>query len=1255
MRHGNYTATLIVEDNDRLSNSSASDQIMVIINASPVPKPETKNAKQEIRSKFAAGETVYFDGSASSDNDGKIISYTWDFGDNSTGSGVKITHKYDLPGTYQAVLTVQDDSSTLSASASESLSVIINDPPVPKFVTENSEHQTKNRFAPGETVYFDASESYDSDGNIILYSWDFRDNVGSGPGPEPASGVKVTHIYNKPGTYQVILTVQDDSETISSTSSEKLSVIVNHAPDANAGPDQRVTAGAVQFDGTGSTDSDGKITNYHWDFGDGERGEGATPVHIFKNPGTYHVKLTVTDDSETGDNQASDEMTVIINHKPIADAGPDQIGLSGETIYFNGSASFDPDGKISTYKWDFGDGESDSGAEVSHIYKKNGRYMVHLTVTDDTNHNNAIDKDNLIIFINAPPVAKIHSLLPILNDQLIAAPGQEITLDAGNSYDSDGKIIEFRWDFPLTETDRRPVSASDETVMGDLVKKTYSSPGIDSVILTVKDDGGAISQDNILIRINHSPEARIRIRNEESGIMNGKSRAVICERTVQFDGSVSADPDGDPLSYQWDFGDGTPQKSGIDVIHTYKEGGSYPVMLTVDDGTGLENSKHTSVFTVRINEPPSANIGKDSNIFKSGVCAGDVVVFSGGSSSDPEGGALRYYWDFGDSTAAEGFNPIKIFKRGGYYQVTLTVEDDSGLTCSRASDQMVIRVMESPLADAGDDMTVCANTEVHFDGSKSWDTDGVVNSFVWDFGDGAVANSMNATHVYGESGIYLVKLTITGDPIGFCSDEDSASISVTVQESPESIFTFPPVIHAGGVAEFDGSASKGNGSNIVSWDWDFGDGKSGKGTVVSHLYQNPGKYPVKLTIKTDAKSNCNMVTGQNFIAVNAQPTADAGGDRFTGIDQTVVFNGSKSNDPDGSIVTYQWDFGDGSTATGMEVRHAYQSGGVYPVLLKITDNTEAENNWAEDKILVTVNHTPQAVIGVSSQKSGVRSQESEANSQQPTVRPSSPTTADTNCHGEKLLFSAEKSADSDGDMIKNKKVRYYWNFGDGKSDEGLNVSHIYKKPGKYQITLIVDDGAGVSNSRNEAHEWIKVNYPPIADAGDDKIACPGESVTFDASASGDYDGTILKYHWSFDNGKSEEGKTVSRIFDKPGKYKVSLTVKDDSETSCNTNEDTLFITVNTPPLADAGADQKVFIGGANDEIFFDAGSSYDADGNPLICYWDFGDGINMIGAQVFHTYTQPGTYKVRLKVNDGKGTVCSETVDELTVEVQKKP
>ena len=104
------------------------------------------------------------------------------------------------------------------------------------------------------------------------------------------------------------------------------------------------------------------------------------------------------------------------------------------------------------------------------------------------------------------------------------------------------------------------------------------------------------------------------------------------------------------------------------VAHTYAEGGSYPVSLTVDDGTGLPNGKASAAITVTINRPPVAVAGGNKQ-----VCAGDTVLLDGSGSSDPDGGLLRYRWDFGDGTGADTVNPAKTYHKGAVYPVTLTV------------------------------------------------------------------------------------------------------------------------------------------------------------------------------------------------------------------------------------------------------------------------------------------------------------------------------------------------------------------------------------------------------------------------------------------------------------------------------------------------------------------------------------------------------------------------------------------------------
>jgi len=1230
LRPGQYIVKLTVQDNSGTLNNKAYDEILVFVNDPPLPEAGSDR-------RAAVKEMVQFDGSGSVDPDGKIILYLWDFGDESSAKGEKASHAYQKPGTYKVTLTVTDDSKTASATQSDSLNIIINDPPVPE-AGEN------RRAATDETVVFDGSASADRDGTLIAYSWNFGDNT-------QGDGAKVSHAYPLAGTYKVTLTVTDDSGTSSAVQSDTMTVIVNHPPVADAGKDQRVTASSVQFDGSRSKDPDGKLIQYDWIFGDGASGSGLSPVHVYGNPGTYTVKLTVTDDSGTLSHQHSDEMTVIVNHKPVADAGPDQIGIPGQSLTFDGSASFDPDGELKETIWDFGDGQSGSGLKISHTYPRPGTYKVRLSIRDDTGHAEARDSDECLIFINAMPVARISSSLPIRSRtrerEVIAAPGQTVSFDGRSSYNPDGKISEYLWTF------RSPGSDTSETLTGPEVSRTYSSPGVYSVSLEVSDGSHAENnrdKDRVMIRINHQPEPRVKITDgsgenishSEPLTPNPTSQTGIatCKRALRFDGSASADPDGDSLSYLWDFGDGSPRKAGTRVIHTYKESGTYPVILTVADGTDVENSENTAAATVIINKAPVADAGDDLT-----VCAGDVVLFSGGGSYDPESGLLKYRWNFGDGTGAEGLNPTRVFKKSGTYQITLTVEDDSGLECNTASDQTVVRVIEAPVADAGSDMTVCANTQVLFDGSQSWDVDGVVNSFLWDFGDGVLGGGAKPTHVYAEPGIYPVKLVITGDPAGSCDDTNTAELSVTVQESPESSFKGPSVVSVGDIAAFDGSASKSNSGKIVSWDWDFGDGHSATGMTADHAYSKSGQYAVKLTIKTDTESECSTVTAEHSIVVNAPPVADAGEDKFAGTDEIVIFDGSKSFDPDGSIVSYEWNFGDGETASGVEVRHLYRSGGIYPVTLKVTDDTAVKNNRAEDKLRVTVNNPPNAVIRMEKKSEDKKEKKPEKNQ---TGK------AFAVCSGDKIYLSAKESSDPDGNLLKNKKAQYQWDFGDGQRAEGSEIVHVFTVPGAYQVILTVDDGTGLGNSRNESSETVIVNTLPKADAGLDQTVCLDETVTFSASGSSDPDKNRLTCHWDFGDDSSAEGETVTHKYEKTGRYSVKLTVTDDSGASCNSSEDTLSVKVNAAPVADAGPDREVFARGAHDAVLFDAGRSYDPDGDPLNCQWDFGDGVRADGVQVYHTYIKAGTYLVSLRIRDGSGTSCGEVLDEATVTVRER-
>ena len=198
----------------------------------------------------------------------------------------------------------------------------------------------------GSPVVFDASASTDTDGSIVSYAWDFGDgNSGSGVGP--------SHTYTVAATYTVTLTVTDDA---GDTNSSSITVTIsdgNTPPVADAGGPYAGTVGSpVVFDASASTDTDGSIVSYAWDFGDGNSGSGVGPSHTYTAATTYTVTLTVTDDA--GDtNSSSITVTISDGNTPLVrinSGGPEYIdslgqvwsadtGFSGGNTYADGTAA----------------------------------------------------------------------------------------------------------------------------------------------------------------------------------------------------------------------------------------------------------------------------------------------------------------------------------------------------------------------------------------------------------------------------------------------------------------------------------------------------------------------------------------------------------------------------------------------------------------------------------------------------------------------------------------------------------------------------------------------------------------------------------------------------------------------------------------------------------------------------------------------------------------------------------------------------
>jgi len=226
-----------------------------------------------------------------------------------------------------------------------------------------------------QTVTFNASLSTPNGITIVSYFWTFGDGAN-------ATGKIATHAYTDDGTYNVTLTVTNN-DGLNNTNSQNITVL-NRPPVASFTESATtvLTGTTITFNASTSYDPDGTIVSYFWDFGDGTNATGVTVDHSYSDDGTYTVTLTVTDDDGATDTATS--IKTVLNRPPAAIFTESaETVYTGEVIYFNASDSFDVDGTVVSYFWDFGDGSNATGVLVSHAYAGKGTYTVTLTVTDD--------------------------------------------------------------------------------------------------------------------------------------------------------------------------------------------------------------------------------------------------------------------------------------------------------------------------------------------------------------------------------------------------------------------------------------------------------------------------------------------------------------------------------------------------------------------------------------------------------------------------------------------------------------------------------------------------------------------------------------------------------------------------------------------------------------------------------------------------------------------------------------------------------
>ncbi|MCB0166911.1 MAG: PKD domain-containing protein [Anaerolineae bacterium] len=845
-------------------------------------------------------------------------------------------------------------------------------------------------------------------------------------------------------------------------------------------PSEGVVGQPVRFDGGRSRQGDSSIDRYEWDFDDGKRTKGKRVDHTFDEPGTYRVRLRVTDQNglrDTTDIRIRIEDDLESTTFPTAILDGPSTGKVGQPVSFSGSRSFSIS-PITEFNWTFGDGTTTRGQQVSHTFNREGLFNVVLTVVAE---NGLRSSDNLSIRVDSDlgggdaPVAKI------------SAPqesqwGQEIIFD-GSGSTSKNQIVSWAWDF-----------GDGSSANGPRVPHVYTRPATKSdlvaynVRLTVTDQNGFENTATHLITLLDPPPSN----EPPKASISGPASAQVGQ-TITFDGSGSQS--SNPIaSYAWDFGDGNTA-NGAQVNHTYSVNGDFTVTLTVTDNQGQAGS---ATKPIQINPQPAP----DPLTAKiSGPNQGQInqsLTFDAQSSTSAAP-LTDIQWDFGDGNSDSGNLVVShAYDAPGNYQVLLTLVNELGQSNTTAHP---VAINAPPPANTppqpsiqADQTTAQVGDTVSFDASGTQAASPIV-SFDWDFGDGNTGSGQLTNHTYTQPGDYTVTLNVTDQNNQTGSTTLAVTVNPLAQPDPLTAnITGPAGGQVGDQLTFDGQSST-SAAPLTTIQWDFGDGTTAGGDLVTnHTYTQPGDYTVQLTLANDINQTntaswpvtidpapvTTLPVPVPTIQPAQPPVAQINGPAQAQVGEAILFDGGYSHS-ESPIVSFEWGFGDGQTDSGMGVTHAYSAPGTYQVTLTVTDQNGLSATDSYDIDIVDIGGGPPPAPEIEEptatplpttapdEPTPTAAPEPEPTATpvpQPETRPAPATPplaaidapAQTQA-GKPVNFSAQNSTPGSGQIIT-----YQWGFGDGNSDSGQTVTYVYQTQGNFQVTLTVVDENGLSDT-----------------------------------------------------------------------------------------------------------------------------------------------------------------------------------------------
>lgn len=875
------------------------------------------------------------------------------------------------------------------------------------------------------------------------------------------------------------------------------------------------------------------------------------------------------------------------------------------------------------WRWDLGNGTTSFLQNPSTSYFTPGQYTIKLVVEDGIGNKDSLTRTQYISIFPIPVVN--FSGTPLSGCVPLTVQFTDLSTAAGSS------IISWLWDFGdgTTGNIRNPTH-------------TYTAAGNYNVTLRVTTVSGC---SKTLTRNNYIQASNGVAANFTNTLPTGCSLPVTINFTNTSTGSGT-------LSYLWNFGDGGTS-TAQHPAHTYTSQGNFTVSLRVTSSTGCITT---------INRPNAVviNFLRASFISPPSACINDPVTFTNTTTPLP----TWVLWDFGDGTTSSMLSPVKIFTSTGTFPVKLKVwlgdcvdsstfnfnvypkptASFSGTNRNACKPPLTVSFTNTSTApagylwDFGDGATSTAQNPVHtyttygsfrvklivtnFVGCSdslvlndyvrilapdasinnlpqsncaplTWTFSSTVNSpdpvvgYFWDLGDGTTSTLPNPTNTYN-TGSYDIKLIVT--TLGGCTDTVIMTAGIVADDKPVANFNANP---RDVCAKFDVQFNDQSTGNITRWEWDFGDGGTSTVQNPSHHYEDTGLFTIRLIVWNN---NCpDTLILVDYVHISP-PIAS-----FTSVfdcatPRTFTFT-DVSIGPD----EWHWDFGDGTTSTTQHNVHTFPDTGTYTIQLVVINHVTG----CDDTYIQTI-----------------RIVEEVANFN---------ATATEICRNHSATFNA--IGNTPGTI-----TGYEWDFGDGQTDTGATVTHVYLNSGLFTVRLIITDISGCKDTLIKL-QYIRVNGPVAAFTIPNGGSCSNNSFTFIDNSTDDGLHPIVSWVWDFGDGNIQtfSAPPFTHFYATAGSYNVTLKTIDsigcsDSTTNIQT------IVISNPVAAFTQSDTIVC-------PLIDISFTNSSTGPNLTYLWDFGDGTTDTLAEPVHHYATEGNYTVLLIITDQYG--CKDSVNQI--------